>query len=134
MRRALALLGLVLVVAGVAGYFAIVLAVPALVPYVRNHALPSWLLVGAGLALSLLALRRGGAGRWTARIALGTGVGLAGLFAVFLYVLLAVPGADGPRLGAPAPDWALADQTGRTVRLADFRGAPLLLVFYRGHW
>ena len=23
---------------------------------------------------------------------------------------------------------------GQTVRLEDFRGAPLLLVFYRGHW
>ena len=26
------------------------------------------------------------------------------------------------------------DPSGKTVRLSDFAGAPLLLVFYRGHW
>jgi peroxiredoxin len=32
-----------------------------------------------------------------------------------------------------APDWALADYTGRMVRLSDYRGAKsVLLVFNRG--
>ena len=44
------------------------------------------------------------------------------------------PRATGPTLGAPAPDFALVDQSGKTVRLSDLRGAPVLLVFYRGHW
>ncbi|TMA62512.1 MAG: redoxin domain-containing protein [Deltaproteobacteria bacterium] len=45
-----------------------------------------------------------------------------------------MPPASGPPIGAPAPAFALVDQRGGTVRLEDFRGAPLLLVFYRGHW
>jgi cytochrome oxidase Cu insertion factor (SCO1/SenC/PrrC family) len=59
---------------------------------------------------------------------------VAGALAAFLYVALALPPASGPAVGAPAPTFALADQSGKTVRLEDFRGAPLLLVFYRGHW
>jgi hypothetical protein len=134
MRRALAAAGLLLVLAGVVGYFAVVVSVPALVPYVRNSAVPNWLLILAGMLLSITAVRRPGAGRWLPRIGLGVNVVLAGLFAAFLYVGTAVPPANGPRLGAPAPDWALQDQTGKTLRLADFHGSPLLLIFYRGHW
>ncbi len=33
-------------------------------------------------------------------------------------------------IGDPAPDFALADQDGKTVRLADFKGRKLLLYFY----
>jgi cytochrome oxidase Cu insertion factor (SCO1/SenC/PrrC family) len=123
-----------LVLAGVVGYFAVVLAVPALVPYVRNHAAPNWALVATGLVVSILAVRRPGGGAWMSRALLGVNVVVSALFALFLYVFLAVPGARGPAVGVPAPDWTLVDQAGRTVRLADFRGAPLVLVFYRGHW
>ncbi|MBD0739652.1 peroxiredoxin [Streptomyces sp. CBMA29] len=36
-----------------------------------------------------------------------------------------------PAVGAPAPDFALPDQHGRTVRLADFRGRKnVVLLFY----
>lgn len=36
-------------------------------------------------------------------------------------------------LGAPAPDFALTDLQGRTIRLSDFKGkANVLLVFNRG--
>jgi peroxiredoxin len=48
--------------------------------------------------------------------------------------LFVVPEARGPAIGVPSADFALADQTGRIVRLADHRGRPFLLVFYRGHW
>ncbi|HTP86184.1 MAG TPA: peroxiredoxin [Bryobacteraceae bacterium] len=34
--------------------------------------------------------------------------------------------------GTPAPDFTLPDQTGRPVRLADFRGRDVVLVFYPG--
>ena len=33
-------------------------------------------------------------------------------------------------IGDPAPDFALADQEGNTVKLADFKGKKLLLYFY----
>ena len=32
--------------------------------------------------------------------------------------------------GAPAPDFSLLDQGGQSVSLSDFRGGPVLLVFY----
>ena len=133
MRRTLAAAGFLLVLAGVVGYFVIILSAPALVPYLRN-AVPNWLVIGAGVLLSILAVRRAGAGRWLPGVLLGVNVVLAGLFASFLYVTTALTGEGGPAIGRPAPDWALRDQTGETIRLADFHGSPLLLVFYRGHW
>jgi hypothetical protein len=134
-RRGLSAVALALVLTGVVGYFVVVLGVPSLVPAVRNHALPNWLAIACGVALSIAAVRRAAPGTKTIpRLILGVNVSLAMLFAAFLYVLLAVPGASGPVVGRPAPDFALLDQTGKTVRLADFRGSPLVLVFYRGHW
>jgi len=35
-----------------------------------------------------------------------------------------------PRVGAPAPEFALHDDHGKLVRLADFRGRPVVLYFY----
>jgi peroxiredoxin len=35
-------------------------------------------------------------------------------------------------LDAPAPDFELTDYTGKTVRLSDFRGRNVFLVFNRG--
>lgn len=35
-------------------------------------------------------------------------------------------------LDAPAPDFELTDYTGKAVRLSDFRGRNVLLVFNRG--
>jgi len=32
--------------------------------------------------------------------------------------------------GDPAPDFAVPDHTGKTVRLSDFRGRPVVLWFF----
>jgi cytochrome oxidase Cu insertion factor (SCO1/SenC/PrrC family) len=54
-----------------------------------------------------------------------------------------VPAApDAPAVGAKAPEFALPDTQGKTVRLTDVlagrkaaKGEPvLLLIFYRGYW
>jgi peroxiredoxin len=128
-------LGVALGFAGVAGYFLVVFRLGAWPPRVRNDAVPSWIVVAAGLALSGLAIVRATRGRrLLPGVLLGLNVTVAGTFAVLLYVVLAVPGVVGPSVGAVAPDFALADQTGQTVRRDDFKGGPLLLVFYRGHW
>ena len=39
------------------------------------------------------------------------------------------------QVGETAPDFTLEDQNGRKVTLSAARGqAPVVLVFYRGHW
>jgi peroxiredoxin Q/BCP len=54
------------------------------------------------------------------------------LFALLLVSLwTAVAAAAGvPAIGSPAPEFSLPDQSGRTVRLADFRGKWVVLYFY----
>lgn len=37
-------------------------------------------------------------------------------------------------VGTPAPDFELRDSQGRSVRLSDFRGQPVVLVFYPLDW
>ena len=37
----------------------------------------------------------------------------------------------GPKIGEPAPDFGLPDLAGHTVHLADFRGRPTLVLFWR---
>jgi len=130
---ALAVAGILLGVVGIVGYFAIVLQLGDRLPWVRNEAVPNWLLVGIGLALSAVAVVRSRR-RLLPGVLLGLNGALALAFAGFLYIASAVPPASGPPIGAPAPGFALVDRGGQTVRLEDFRGAPLLLVFYRGHW
>lgn len=39
-----------------------------------------------------------------------------------------------PSVGEAAPDFKLADQDGKAVRLAAARGGKVVLVFYRGYW
>ena len=54
----------------------------------------------------------------------------------YVYVLSnQLPDTEGVvAVGAEAPDFELTDDTGATVGLGDFRGNPLVLVFYRGFW
>ena len=129
----LALSGSALVLLGAVGYFVVVTQFPGRLQSMRNHAVPNWLLIGLGLTLGWLAVRRAHR-RWTPRLLLGFNCVVAVLFAAMLYGMLRVPATSGPAIGQPAPEFAQLDQSGQRVRLSDFRGAPLLLVFYRGHW
>jgi len=36
--------------------------------------------------------------------------------------------------GKPAPNFTVKDQDGRDFTLSSLRGAPVLLIFYRGYW
>jgi peroxiredoxin Q/BCP len=49
---------------------------------------------------------------------------------VVLFCATAAAAADVPAVGAAAPEFALPDQDGRSVRLADFRGKWVVLYFY----
>ena len=129
----LAIGGTALVLLGAVGYFVVVTQFPGRLQSMRNHAVPNWLLIGLGLTLVWLAVRRAHR-RWAPRLLLGFNCLVAVLFAAMLYGMLRVPAASGPAIGEPAPEFAQLDQSGQRVRLSDFRGAPLLVVFYRGHW
>jgi cytochrome oxidase Cu insertion factor (SCO1/SenC/PrrC family) len=37
-------------------------------------------------------------------------------------------------VGKPSPDFTLPDQDGKPVTLSALRGAPVVLIFYRGYW
>ena len=81
----------------------------------RSPALRGKVLAGAGLVLSLL---------------------LTAFFIVYIFWLsYAIPGPSSVALElARAPDFALTSNTGETVRLSDFAGRHVALVFYRGFW
>ncbi len=56
---------------------------------------------------------------------------LAAFIVSFAPLWMAAATAAGvPAVGAPAPEFSLPDQAGRTVRLADFRGKWVVLYFY----
>jgi peroxiredoxin len=49
-------------------------------------------------------------------------------------VLLVLASMRSPLVGEAAPDFRLADQNGKAVRLSAARGGKVVLVFYRGYW
>ena len=51
---------------------------------------------------------------------------------LFVLSLLVVIGCatTNPNLGRPAPDFTLTDLSGRVVKLEDFKGNNVLLLFY----
>jgi cytochrome oxidase Cu insertion factor (SCO1/SenC/PrrC family) len=51
-----------------------------------------------------------------------------------ILLLAAAPQVLPPAVGQPAPDFKLADQTGRQTALSSARGRKAVLVFYRGYW
>ena len=77
------------------------------------------LFVGAGLVFGLLAglVIFYGVPAWQAQAAGAPGTGAA-------------PAAPAPVVGAPAPDFALKDLAGNTVKLSDFAGQPVLINFW----
>jgi len=91
-------------------------------------------LVFAGLVISILAVRH--------RLSFFSVTGAllsaacAGLLTSYVFVLSnQLPDIDGVvAVGVEAPAFTLTDDTGSAVSLTEFRGAPLVLVFYRGFW
>ncbi len=63
------------------------------------------------------------------------GLGLGGaLLYVFWYSRYGRGESETIAVGGHLPDFELEDADGKTVRSADFHGAPTLLMFYRGNW
>ena len=113
-------------------------------PATRDFPWVNLLLFAAGGLLLATGLKRAflQPGRYRGKIS-GTvlsllSLGIFGLFCYGIFVLAAdIPSAGGaPRLGAPAPDFTLADAAGKPVALSELlkRNRGVLLIFYRGYW
>jgi hypothetical protein len=141
-RNVSAWLGLALGLIGVVGYFVwIGLRIGPSVPVLRDTAIVNLIIVGAGLGLSVVGVRRAYGrhptyrGRVLAPLLGAINLGLGILFIFSLYGAAVLPQApNAPTVGQAAPDVTLSDQTGAPVQLAGLRGKNVLLVFYRGHW
>ncbi|MGH8095569.1 MAG: hypothetical protein ACREIF_19230 [Chthoniobacterales bacterium] len=131
-------LGFVVVLAGVFSYEYFIQF-----PITRDFPWLNFLLMGVGLALLAFGLFRafGNPKRYRGKVAgsimTAISVCLAALFSyVIFFSLRELPGsAQAPRIGEKAPSFALPDQNGRQIALADLlspHGA--ILIFYRGHW
>jgi len=141
--------GFLLAVAVVPGY----LLFFARFPITRNVPWASWLMFAAAAALLWEGVSRALTnpevyrGKVSGPILALLSLGTAGLFAyATLYASRQLPAAVGaPAVGDKAPEFALADTSGRTVALSTLLSEPMpgmqpanprgvLLVFYRGYW
>ena len=119
-------------------------------PITRDMPWANFLLFALGLALVFAGLRQAYRqpalyrGKIAGPILATLGVALLGLFCLFTFSLgKRLPhSAQSPKVGQKAPDFTLADTTGRAVSLASLLATPtasgptkgVLLIFYRGYW
>ena len=121
-------------------------------PLNRNFPWVSVLLFAAAALLLFVGVRRGFAATRThptrSRIAASIGATISVLaLAAFVFAFFVagrwLPASEGaPKVGQKAPEFTLADTTGKQVSLAELRStlingkAPIgvLLIFYRGYW
>jgi hypothetical protein len=121
-------------------------------PVTRDVPWVNFLLLGAGLALLVLGLRRafGQPQQYRGKIAgpiLATlGLMIVGAFGfIVFHQTRQLPASSGaPRIGQKAPEFALVDTENHPVSLSGLLSSPIpqtntppkgvLLVFYRGYW
>jgi hypothetical protein len=141
--------GFLLAVIAFVSYFAVFVKFPV----TRDIPWATWLLfalsifllgVGIGRAVRQPLVYRG---KIVGPILGVLGLGIAGLFGFFtIYGTRQVPpSAAAPKVGSRAPDFELADVTGKTVTLTSLLTDPMplpvgakprgvILIFYRGYW
>jgi hypothetical protein len=119
-------------------------------PITRDFPWANLLLFGIAAVFLLLGVRRAFAPdrRWISKIVSSIVAILSVLilgFFVFSFFIASrwLPASLGaPQVGQKAPDFTLADTTGKLVPLADLLSSPIngkaprgvLLIFYRGYW
>jgi hypothetical protein len=132
-------IGLFVVIAGTITYFLFFVRFPTLrdFPWVNLPAVVLGLAISAeGLRRALVDRRIGLNARLLAGVPFVLSLTIAALFGAYLFFLsYRLPETDAVvQVSQPAPDFALPDQHGQTVRLSDLRGRKVVLDFYRGHW
>ena len=136
-RNHLIWIGPLVTFAGAVSYFLVFARFPAL----RDFPWVNLPLVVLGAALSAVGVKRA----FPSKAALGKVLAVAGLvFSLLLVAAFATyvfslsyslpPPSEITQDLVRAPDFALTSSTGETVRLSDFRGRRVALVFYRGFW
>ncbi len=119
-------------------------------PLTRDFPWANLVLFLAAAALLVLGLKRGFTAsrprksKVAASLLAAFGFTIIGLFLFSAFVMARwLPASHGaPQVGQKAPDFSLADSTGRETPLAELRSAPVngqtpkgvLLIFYRGYW
>ncbi len=99
----------------------------------QRTGLVMWLVMGMGLAASLVAAR--GDSRARTRVLATANLVLVSLAVVGFFGLTKLPAPDAFSEVRHIPEFELPDHTGTMRSLADLlRDGSLLLVFYRGHW
>lgn len=131
-------LGTLLTFAGLVSYFQFFVRFPAL----RDFPWVNLPLVLSGVGLSGYGLWRAFSGRARRWVKIVGSVGLllsllvGGFFCAYIFgisYMMPAPRTTTLEL-AEAPEFALPDHSGEVVRLSDYRGSKVVLVFYRGHW
>ena len=123
-------------------------------PVTRDFPWANLVLFGIAVALLLFGVRRAFAvdrprrSKIVASIVATLGVVILGFFIFAAFILSRwIPAAAGaPKVGQKAPDFSLADTSGKTVSLSELLSTPIkgragsanpkgvLLIFYRGYW
>lgn len=132
-------LGPVVTFAGVVSYY---LPPIVLVPALRDFPWLNLPIALAGVALSVLGAYRAWLrsdvfrGRLSGTIGLVLSLALGSVYVAYVFSLsYMLPDETTTTAGmSVAPEFALLDQHGKTVRLGDHAGRKVVLVFYRGHW
>jgi hypothetical protein len=129
-RNHAAWIGPLVAAVGLVSYFALAVKVPAL----RDSAAANLLVVGIGVGISLLAVRRRPS--WKSWLGLVGALAFAALLAGYVLVLSKqLPSsAGGLQVGDAAPPLALPDQNDRLVDLAELSDRRVVVLFYRGFW
>ncbi len=136
-RNHLIWIGPLVVFAGAVSYFEVFAGFAAL----RDFPWINLPLVLLGALLSAFGVKRAFAGSKTLGKALAIGglclsLLLTAAFCTYVFWFsYTLPGPSEIAQGlVEAPDFTLTSSTGETVRLSEFRGRKVALVFYRGFW
>lgn len=137
-RNHLQWIGVLVAFVGMVSYFLVFLRFPVL----RDFPWLNLPLVCLGLALSCVAVWRAFfrpqeyRGKVVGSLGLVFSLLITVTFGAYIFWLsYLLPAPTEKTMGLTrAPDFALTSMTGETVRLQDFRGRKVVLVFYRGFW
>ncbi len=137
-RNHLIWIGPLVAVIGLVSYFLVFARYPVL----RDFPWLNLPLTIAGVALSALGLWRTirrpevFRGRVLGSLGLAVSLFVGVLFCLYIFrITYSLPAPTAASLSLEqAPDFALTAAGGETVRLSDYRGRKVVLVFYRGFW